>query len=59
MPSFANLNLIDALTTVLDAERYRTPTDVQSKVIPLVLQGKDVMAAAETGSGKTAAYVLP
>ena len=59
MPSFAKLNLIDALTTVLDAERYRTPTDVQSKVIPLVLQGKDVMAAAETGSGKTAAYVLP
>lgn len=59
MNAFAKLNLIDALTNVLEDERYLKPTEVQSKVIPLVLQGKDVMAAAETGSGKTAAYVLP
>ena len=38
---------------------YKTPTPIQSKAIPYVLEGKDVMGAAQTGTGKTAGYSLP
>lgn len=38
---------------------YRLPTPIQTEAIPLILGGGDVMAAAETGSGKTGAFVLP
>ena len=48
----------DILRAVAD-EGYTTPTPVQEEAIPLVLAGRDVLAAAQTGTGKTAAFVLP
>ena len=56
---FASLGLPPALLRGVKAAGYHTPTPVQSKAIPLVLEGVDVVAAAQTGSGKTAAFVLP
>ncbi len=57
--TFASLGLIDPLLRTLEALDYRTPTPVQSKAIPLLLKGRDILASAQTGSGKTAAFVLP
>jgi ATP-dependent RNA helicase RhlE len=57
--SFDSLGLsADLLKTVVE-EGYHTPTPVQADAIPLVLQGRDLLAAAQTGTGKTAAFVLP
>jgi ATP-dependent RNA helicase RhlE len=56
---FASLGLPSALLRGVRAAGYQTPTPVQSRAIPLVLQGVDLVAAAQTGSGKTAAFVLP
>src|SRR2546427_12819880 len=56
---FASLGLPPALLRGVKAAGYQTPTPVQSRAIPLVLEGVDVVAAAQTGSGKTAAFVLP
>lgn len=50
-----NSNLLKALKL----EKFEIPTDIQQKAIPLILQRKDLMASAETGSGKTAAFMLP
>eukprot|EP01033_Poteriospumella_lacustris_P002580 gene2580-1876_t len=57
--SFAELGLSDWLCQTTTSLGYRRPTIVQSSCIPGILQGKDVMACAETGSGKTATFVLP
>lgn len=57
--SFHSLGLDAQLCTTLDTLGYRAPTPIQTKVIPLVLEGRDLMATAQTGTGKTAAYVLP
>jgi superfamily II DNA/RNA helicase len=57
--TFASLGLIDALLRTLDTLDYRTPTPVQAKAIPAVLKGRDLMAAAQTGTGKTAGFALP
>jgi superfamily II DNA/RNA helicase len=57
--SFASLKLIDALLQTLDTLGYATPTPVQKQAIPAVLAGRDLMAAAQTGTGKTAAFALP
>ena len=57
--SFANLGLIDPLLRTLDALGYSTPTPVQAQAIPAVLAARDVFAAAQTGTGKTAAFALP
>jgi ATP-dependent RNA helicase RhlE len=57
--TFASLGLIDALRSTLDALDYKTPTPVQTQAIPAVLAGRDVMAAAQTGTGKTAGFALP
>ncbi len=57
--SFASLGLIDALLSALDTLDYKTPTPVQTQAIPAVLAGRDVMAAAQTGTGKTAGFALP
>ena len=57
--SFASLGLIEALKQTLDRLNYQTPTPVQSQCIPAVLKGRDVMAAAQTGTGKTAGFALP
>ncbi|WP_374581106.1 DEAD/DEAH box helicase [Pseudoduganella sp.] len=57
--SFASLDLIDGLLRTLDSIGYKTPTPVQQQAIPAVLAGRDLLAAAQTGTGKTAAFALP
>ncbi|KAL2863407.1 ATP-dependent DNA/RNA helicase [Aspergillus lucknowensis] len=56
---FESLNLDPRLRQALAKEKFSEPTPVQAKAIPLALEGKDILARAKTGSGKTAAYVLP
>ncbi|OOF99529.1 hypothetical protein ASPCADRAFT_203307 [Aspergillus carbonarius ITEM 5010] len=56
---FESLNLDPRLRQALIKEKFTKPTPVQAKAIPLALAGKDILARAKTGSGKTAAYVLP
>ena len=57
--SFENLNIIDPLLRALAKEGYTTPTPIQTLSIPHLLKGKDLMGIAQTGTGKTAAFVLP
>jgi superfamily II DNA/RNA helicase len=57
--SFASLGLIDQIAGTLASLGYKDPTPVQSQAIPAVLAGRDVMAAAQTGTGKTAGFALP
>ena len=57
--SFKELNLNEDLIKGLKKEGIMEPTKIQSKVIPLALEGKDVIGQSETGSGKTLAYLLP
>lgn len=57
--SFSELGLSDHLLRAVQKKGYDTPTAVQQKAIPMVLSRRDVMAAAQTGTGKTAAFVLP
>ena len=56
---FAGLGLAEPLLRAIAAAGYTTPTPIQSKAIPLVLAGGDLLAAAQTGTGKTAGFVLP
>lgn len=56
---FSDLGLDTRLLQAIANQKYQAPTLVQSKVIPLALNGQDVLAKAKTGSGKTAAYLLP
>ncbi|KAK5742053.1 ATP-dependent DNA/RNA helicase [Elasticomyces elasticus] len=58
-PTFADLNLDPRLLLPLSASQFPGPTSIQSQAIPLILEGKDVLARAKTGSGKTLAYLLP
>src|SRR6185437_15382099 len=57
--SFESLGLAPALLRALAEQGYADPTPVQAGSIPLVLQGHDLLAAAQTGTGKTAAFALP
>ncbi|MBG6288351.1 DEAD/DEAH box helicase [Pseudomonas nitroreducens] len=57
--TFANLGLIDPLLRALDGLGYQNPTAVQAQAIPAVLKGRDLLAAAQTGTGKTAGFALP
>lgn len=57
--SFENLNLIEPILKALKTEGYTTPTPIQAKSIPLVLQRKDLLGCAQTGTGKTAAFAIP
>ncbi|KAG8624961.1 hypothetical protein KVT40_006712 [Elsinoe batatas] len=57
--SFSTLPLDPRLLQSLTAQQFSAPTPIQARAIPLLLQGKDVLARARTGSGKTAAYALP
>ena len=59
MTSFDALNLSPALLSNLKQLNYLHATPVQEKAIPLVLKGRDLMASAQTGTGKTAGFVLP
>ena len=56
---FENLNIIDPLQRALIKEGYSTPTPIQAQAIPHLLKGEDLMGIAQTGTGKTAAFVLP
>jgi len=56
---FSKLNLSSSLQKTLQENNYNKPTPIQTQVIPLVLNKKDIMAQAQTGSGKTASFVLP
>ncbi len=58
-PSFASLGLPPALAQAAADQGYTAPTPVQAAAIPIVLRGQDLRAGAPTGSGKTAAFVLP
>ncbi len=57
--SFTTLGLCEPILKAIKETGYTTPTPIQSKAIPLVLEGKDVLAAAQTGTGKTAGFTLP
>ena len=57
--SFKNLNLIEPILKALTTEGYITPTPIQQQGIPVVLEGKDLLGCAQTGTGKTAAFAIP
>jgi ATP-dependent RNA helicase RhlE len=57
--SFDRLGLSPELLRAVAQQGYTEPTPVQQQAIPLVLEGRDVLAGAQTGTGKTAAFVLP
>ncbi|BBP43241.1 DEAD/DEAH box helicase [Thiosulfativibrio zosterae] len=57
--SFATLGLCDELLQAIAEQGYTSPTAIQLEAIPAVLSGRDVMAAAHTGTGKTASFTLP
>ena len=57
--NFEQFNLDPRLNTAIKAVGYTTPTPIQQQAIPVVLQGKDVLGLAQTGTGKTAAFILP
>ncbi|MFJ4154435.1 DEAD/DEAH box helicase [Pseudomonas sp. NPDC089752] len=57
--SFASLGLSEALVRAIEAAGYTQPTPVQQRAIPAVLQGRDLMVAAQTGTGKTGGFALP
>ncbi|MBY8057920.1 DEAD/DEAH box helicase [Vibrio fluvialis] len=57
--SFSKLGLSEALTQAVAELGYQKPTTIQTKAIPVILQGQDLIAAAQTGTGKTASFVLP
>lgn len=57
--SFASLGLSQNIVNAVAEKGYTEPSPIQAKAIPAILEGKDVMAAAQTGTGKTAAFVLP
>ena len=56
---FKELNLDERLLKAVEASGFSEPTEIQRQAIPVVLSGRDLMASAQTGTGKTAAFVLP
>ena len=57
--SFEKLNLIEPILKALNTEGYTIPTPIQEQAIPLLLDGKDLLGCAQTGTGKTAAFAIP
>ena len=57
--TFEQLGLTEELLKAVTEQSYITPTPVQQKAIPLILEGRDVLAGAQTGTGKTASFTLP
>ena len=57
--SFADLKLIPELQRAVADEGYTEPTPIQAKAIPAVLERRDIMGCAQTGTGKTAGFTLP
>ena len=56
---FDELGLKEAVLEAVTESGYDTPTPIQAQAIPLVLEGRDVIGASQTGTGKTAAFALP
>jgi len=59
MLSFEQLNLIEPILEAVKAEGYTNPTPIQDQSIPVLLEGKDLLGCAQTGTGKTAAFAIP
>lgn len=59
MTTFSELGLLPELLRAVEEQGYTEPTPIQSQAIPLVMQGRDVMGGAQTGTGKTASFTLP
>jgi superfamily II DNA/RNA helicase len=59
MTTFASFNLHPHLNTALEGAGFSTPTPVQAQAIPAVMEGRDLIASAQTGTGKTGAFVIP
>ncbi len=57
--SFNNLQLIEPLLKALQQEGYTKPTPIQEQAIPMILQRRDLLGCAQTGTGKTAAFAIP
>jgi ATP-dependent RNA helicase RhlE len=57
--SFAELGLSETILRALQTQNYTTPTPIQAQAIPVVLEGRDILGIAQTGTGKTAAFSLP
>ena len=57
--SFESLGLIDPLLKAVSKKGYTTPSPIQEKAIPPILEGRDILASAQTGTGKTAGFTLP
>ena len=57
--NFTDLGLIEPLVRAVHEQGYETPTPIQAQAIPAVLKGGDLLAGAQTGTGKTAGFVLP
>ena len=57
--SFNNLQLIEPVLKALSHEGYTTPTPIQEQAIPVILQQRDLLGCAQTGTGKTAAFAIP
>ena len=56
---FVKYNIAQEIKDNLEKEGFKSPTDIQYKSIPHILKGEDVMAIAQTGTGKTAAFAIP
>lgn len=59
VPSFSDLALSDPILKALKDVGYETPSPIQAQIIPFILDGRDVLGQAQTGTGKTAAFALP
>lgn len=57
--TFENLNLVEPILKALQKEGYEVPTPIQGEAIPIVLNGRDLLGCAQTGTGKTAAFSIP
>ena len=56
---FNELKLIDPILKALEEEGYTNPTPIQEPAIPIILNKKDILGCAQTGTGKTAAFAIP